>query len=157
MQGEKQWNFSWILFYKCYISDWGLDGGNRACSGWEIKLRKSVDINENSIFRKFWILINQLHGLKQKFLDWIVLSELCSWIESFPWRSWCEKLRNPICSHWENRVKLINLNLLFWIFWLSGLWWKDQKTGLSAELGSTNFKLSTGSLMEQIQLIIVVK
>ena len=58
--------FNWILVCGCCVSDSDLDGGNRTCSGWDLKVWISITMNENSAIWNFWTVSNMPHGSQQK-------------------------------------------------------------------------------------------
>ena len=62
---RKEWNqlfLTTILFYKCYILDWVLDGGNRTCSAWGIQVWTFCEKNESSVSWNFRILKTLMQG-----------------------------------------------------------------------------------------------
>ena len=110
--------FVWILVYKCCLFDWNLVGGIWNCSSWEIKVRISSEININITF--IWTVTNLVHGSKRK-----MFMKSSSARGNFS----IETLVGEIITfcYWEMWVWISRLFKHFLTFWLSRLWWKDQK------------------------------
>ena len=141
--------FSWILVYKCCVFDWDFYGGNRT-GGWGLK----VWISSEKRIALFGIL--DCHESDA----WIKIKGFLKESSSTNGRCSMETLVGGIITvvtekyEFDYRNKTIKFNIS-WTIWLSGLWWKGHKYCFSTKSSSTNVRLSIGTLMEQINVIVV--
>ena len=68
IQQTKQWFFTSMLFYRCYVSDWVHDWGSWTCSSWGIHFWKLSEVETAALLANFGLSIHWCKELKSTIL-----------------------------------------------------------------------------------------